>query len=85
MRAHPNLAKAAEGPRLHRREPDPATEDVVRRIFDEFVAGAGIHLIAEGQTQDGIACPSASDCAGHLRTDWPLSTTLDSARPMWTH
>jgi len=58
---HPNPAKAAEGRRLHRLEPEPTTEMVVRRIFDEFVAGAGIHLIAEGLTRDGIACPSASD------------------------
>jgi site-specific DNA recombinase len=58
---HPNPGKAAAGRRLHRLEPDPATEHVVRRIFGEFLSGAGIYLIAEGLTRDGIPCPSASD------------------------
>ena len=35
---YPNPAKAAEGKRLHRLESDPATEPVVRRIFEEYVA-----------------------------------------------
>lgn len=60
---HPNPSKAAEGRRLHRLEPDPATAAVVRRIFDEFLNGAGLHLIAEGLTRDGIPCPSAADRA----------------------
>jgi site-specific DNA recombinase len=58
---HPNPGKAAEGRRLHQLEPDPATEHVVGRIFDEFLSGAGIHLIAEGLARDAIPCPSASD------------------------
>src|SRR5690606_13095499 len=60
---HPNPSKAAEGRRLHRLDPDPATAAVVRRIFDEFLNGAGLHLIAEGLTRDGIPCPSAADRA----------------------
>ncbi|MBB5070053.1 DNA invertase Pin-like site-specific DNA recombinase [Saccharopolyspora gloriosae] len=58
---HPNPAKAADGVRLHRLEPDPVTAPVVRRIFAEYLAGVGIYAIAEGLTRDGIACPSAHD------------------------
>lgn len=60
---HPNPGKAAEGKRLHRLEPDPVTEPVVRRIFEEYVAGRGMTSIARGLTQDGIVCPSAHDRA----------------------
>jgi site-specific DNA recombinase len=35
----------------------------VKRIFEEFLGGAGFHLIAEGLTRDGILCPSAADRA----------------------
>src|SRR3954451_20806366 len=58
---HPNPSKAAEGRRLHRLEPEPATAPTVARIFAEFLDGAGLHLIAEGLTRDGIPCPSAAD------------------------
>ncbi|MGW4642787.1 recombinase family protein [Sphaerisporangium sp. NPDC004334] len=58
---HPNPSKAADGKRLHGLAPDPATGQVVRRIFHEFIAGKGIYAIAEGLTRDGIKCPSASD------------------------
>ncbi|MFD2415506.1 recombinase family protein [Amycolatopsis pigmentata] len=58
---HPNPAKAADGKRLHRLEPDPATAPVVRRIFAEYLAGRGIFAIAEGLTRDGVTSPSASD------------------------
>ena len=37
---HPNPAKAADGKRLHKLEPDPDTAWVVRRIFAEYLAGA---------------------------------------------
>jgi site-specific DNA recombinase len=55
---HPNPAKAADGKRLHRLEPDPATGPAVVRIFAEYLAGRGLFAIAEGLTRDGI--PSAS-------------------------
>jgi len=38
---HPNPAKAADGKRLHKLEPDPQTAWVVRRIFAEYLAGRG--------------------------------------------
>ena len=60
---HPNPGKAAAGQRLHRLELDPDAASVVRRIFDEYVAGRGLYAIAEGLTRDGIACPSARDRA----------------------
>ena len=60
---HPNPGKAAVGQRLHRLEPDPDAAPVVRRIFDEYLAGRGLYAIAEGLTRDGIACPSAHDRA----------------------
>ncbi len=60
---HPNPAKAADGRRLHRLEPDPVTAAVVARIFAEYVAGKGIYAIAEGLTADGIPSPSAYDPA----------------------
>src|SRR5215831_276062 len=55
---HPNPAKAADGKRLHRLEPDPLTAPVVARIYREFLAGSGIYAIAEGLTRDRIPCPS---------------------------
>ena len=45
---HPNSAKAADGKRLHKLEPDPQTAWVVRRIFAEYLAGRGLFAIAEG-------------------------------------
>ncbi len=58
---HPNPAKAADGRRLHRLEPDPACADVVRRIFAEYISGRGRLAIATGLTRDGIPCPSMND------------------------
>lgn len=47
---HPNPAKAADGKRLHRLEPDPIAAPVVRRIYREYLAGNGLHAIAKGLT-----------------------------------
>jgi site-specific DNA recombinase len=58
---HPNPGKAADGKRLRRLEPDPATSLVVQRIFAEFIAGTGMHLIASGLNRDGILSPSGHD------------------------
>ncbi|WP_431985003.1 recombinase family protein [Streptomyces qinglanensis] len=58
---HPHPGKAAEGKRLQRLEPDPATAHVVARIFAEYLRGKGLYAIAEGLTRDGISCPSAHD------------------------
>ncbi|MEV4079453.1 recombinase family protein [Nonomuraea fuscirosea] len=60
---HPHPAKAADGKRLRRLEPDPLTAPVVRRIFAAFLAGQGLSAIADRLTRDGILCPSAYDRA----------------------
>ena len=60
---HPNPAKAADGKRLHKLEPDPETAWVVRRIFAEYLAGRGLFAIAEGLTRDEIPSPSQHDRA----------------------
>ncbi|WP_232533718.1 recombinase family protein [Plantactinospora sp. KBS50] len=60
---HPNPGKAADGRRLHKLEPDPATAPVVRRIFAMYLANNGYFAIAEALTRDGIPSPSAADPA----------------------
>src|SRR5216683_895822 len=60
---HPNPAKAADGKRLHKLEPDPDTAWVVRRIFAEYLAGRGLFAIAEGLTRDRVPSPSQHDAA----------------------
>jgi site-specific DNA recombinase len=60
-RPHPNPAKAADGKRLHKLEPNPGTAWVVRRIFAEYLAGRGLFAIVEGLTRDGIPSPSQHD------------------------
>jgi hypothetical protein len=57
---HPNPAKAADGKRLHRLEPDPVTASVVARIFARYLSGVGIFTIAELLTRDGIPSPSTA-------------------------
>lgn len=42
-------------------EPDPLTAPVVRRIFEEYVSGSGLQVIAERLTAAGIPRPSAYD------------------------
>ncbi len=59
--AHPNPAKAADGKRLHRLEPDPMTAPIVRRIFTEFIRGKGLRSVADMLTAEGVLSPSASD------------------------
>ena len=60
---HPNPAKAADGKRLHKLEPDPDTAGLVGRIFAEYLAGRGLYAIAEGLTRDRIPSPSQQDRA----------------------
>jgi DNA invertase Pin-like site-specific DNA recombinase len=60
---HPNPSKAASGARLHQLEVDPETAPVVRRIYDQYVAGAGYKQVARLLTTDGVPCPSAHDRA----------------------
>lgn len=42
-------------------EPDDRTAPVVRRIFADYLAGSGLHRIAEDLTAEAIPCPSAHD------------------------
>ncbi len=58
---HPNPGKAALGLRQHRLGVDPVTGPVVQGIFNDWVSGKGLHLIAEELTKNGIPCPSAYD------------------------
>jgi hypothetical protein len=44
-RSAPNLAKAADGKRLHKLDLDPGAASVVKRIFAEFTAGHGFYAI----------------------------------------
>jgi DNA invertase Pin-like site-specific DNA recombinase len=60
---HPNPSKAADGRRLHQLEADPLTAPIVKRIYREYLAGAGIYAIAERLTRDGVLSPSAADPA----------------------
>ena len=60
---HPNPAKAADGKRLHKLEPDPQAAWVVRRIFREYLAGRGLFAIAERLTRDRVPSPSQHDAA----------------------
>ncbi|HEU0088614.1 MAG TPA: recombinase family protein [Pseudonocardiaceae bacterium] len=60
---HPNPAKATDGKRLHRLEPDSATAPVVQRIFTDYLAGRGLFAIAEALTRDDVPSPSAYDRA----------------------
>jgi DNA invertase Pin-like site-specific DNA recombinase len=58
---HPNPSKAADGKRLQVLEPDSITAPVVKRIFDEYLAGRGCYAIAEQLNRDGIPSPSGHD------------------------
>ncbi len=58
---HPNPSKASFGQRLHRLVIDPPAAAVVRRIFQDFVDGRGLHTIASELTREGIPSPSAWD------------------------
>jgi site-specific DNA recombinase len=60
---HPHPGKAAVGARLHRLEPDPATAEVVARIFELFLAGHGYYAIAEQLTAEAIPSPAGYDRA----------------------
>ena len=59
--AHPNPEKARHGAMLNRLEPDPATAPIVRRIFEQRLAGCGYGAIAGDLNRDGVLSPSGHD------------------------
>ena len=58
---HPNRAHAAWGRRLHRLDPDPATERHVRWMFAQRLAGHSTASIARMLNNRGVPCPSRVD------------------------
>lgn len=83
---HPDVKKAKSGQRAHRLELDEVTAPIVRRIFAEYNAGAGLTAIAEQLTADGVPCPSAADPernrhrTGDAWQKGTVRTILDNAR-----
>ena len=66
---HPNPAKAADGRRLHGLAICDETAPVVRRIFGEFLGGAGLFAIAEGLSRDDIPGVSRQLCKRRVTQD----------------
>ena len=60
---HPNKMHASWGRRAHRLEPDPDTENVVRWMFAQRLAGHSVARIARALNDASIPCPSAADPA----------------------
>ena len=58
---HPNRAHAEWGRRLHRLDPDPATERHVRWMFAQRLAGHSTASIARILNNRGVPCPSRVD------------------------
>jgi DNA invertase Pin-like site-specific DNA recombinase len=75
---HPNPRKAAEGFQLKKLVLDEPAAAVVRRIFDEWLAGESLREIAHRLNCDGIDCPSARDRARnpHRAADGWQATTI---------
>lgn len=74
---HPNPRKAAEGYKLKRLVVVPEHAEVVRRIFDELLAGRSYRQIVTGLNSDEIPCPSAADPARNSHRDqvgWQIPT-----------
>ena len=85
---HPNKAHAAWGRRAHRLEPDPQTEQVVRWIFAQRLAGHSVARITRALNDAGVPCPSASDPARNPHrtgAGWTLRTVAAIlANPRYT-
>jgi site-specific DNA recombinase len=58
---HPNRVHAEWGRRLHRLDPDPATEGHVRWMFAQRLAGQSTASIARTLNSQGVPCPSRAD------------------------
>jgi site-specific DNA recombinase len=66
---HPNPSKATAGQRVHRLEPDPVTAPIARRMFAMYADGAGLRLIADTLTREGVPSPAAYDRQRNLHRD----------------
>jgi site-specific DNA recombinase len=74
---HPNKMHASWGRRAHRLEPDPDTENVVRWMFAQRLAGHSVARIARALNDASIPCPSAADPARNshrVGTGWSVRT-----------
>ena len=74
---HPNKMHSAWGRRAHRLEPDPDTENVVRWMFAQRLAGHSVARIARALNDAGMPCPSAADPARNPHragTGWTVRT-----------
>lgn len=56
---HPNRAKAADGRRLRRLEPDPVTAPVVQRIYRDCLSGHSLLTIIRALSADCVPRPTA--------------------------
>ncbi len=82
---HPNPGKAAAGQRLHRLEPDPQTAPVVERIYAMFgLQNAGLRLIAETLTAEGVPSPAAYDRLRNSHRD-PTGWSHSAVRAILTN
>lgn len=85
---HPNPRKAAEGFMLKRLDLDVDAAPVVRRIFDEVLAGTPVHAVVRALNTEGVLCPSAHDPKRnrHRKADGWQSPTVDAivANPRYT-
>ncbi len=74
---HPNKMHASWGRRAHRLEPDPDTENVVRWMFAQRLAGHSVARIARALNDASIPCPSAADPARNshrVGSGWSVRT-----------
>ena len=74
---HPHPRKAADGIQLRVLRIDAEASMAVRRIYTEYLDGAGDRAIANGLNRDSIPCPSARhpEQNPHRRGDgWQAST-----------
>lgn len=81
---HPNPGRAANGQRAHHLVPDKDSADVVRRIFELYVAGAGLRTIAQTLTDEGVPSPSAHDPRRNPHRD-PRGWAFSAVRSILTN
>jgi DNA invertase Pin-like site-specific DNA recombinase len=85
---HRNKMHASWGRRAHRLEPDRDTENVVRWMFAQRLAGHSVARIARALNDAGVPCPSAADPARNPHragTGWTVRTVASIlANPRYT-